>query len=239
MTDDDPWAFKQPRVIKAHCPECGTDRKAFVRGEHRVDSHDLSDGTSSRDTGMVLECCGCERVYFRRDVWFSEWESIGDDPLTGETILEGGTVVKYWPPASSRQRPRWLPTVHQADQALGDLLIEMYDALANDLRVLAAIGARTVLDRASEFLGVDPALTFAEKLNQFGADGKIGIDEEHILEVLVHAGNAAAHRAWKPSIEELNTMIDVLESFLHRSFVIGDGIKKLKASVPPRPKRSK
>jgi hypothetical protein len=34
-------------------------------------------------------------------------------------------------------------------------------------------------------------------------------------------------------------MMDVLESFLHRSFVIGDGIQRLKASVPPKPPRTK
>jgi len=30
--------------------------------------------------------------------------------------------------------------------------------------------------------------------------------------------------------------MDVVETFLHRAFILGDGIKKLKAAVPPRPK---
>jgi hypothetical protein len=47
---------------------------------------------------------------------------------------------------------------------LGDLLIEMYAALDADLRVLAAVGARTVFDRASEKFGVDPAESFAGNL---------------------------------------------------------------------------
>jgi len=29
-------------------------------------------------------------------------------------------------------------------------------------------------------------------------------------------------------------MMEVIESFLHRSFIVGHGIEKLKASVPPR-----
>jgi hypothetical protein len=153
--------------------------------------------------------------------------------------MEGGTETKYWPPASSRKKPHRLPTIHEADKALGDLLMEMYDALAGDLRVLSAIAARTVFDRASEFMGVDPSLPFSQKLDKLGGDGKIGIDEHNILEVLVDAGNAAAHRAWRPSVAELNTMIDVVESFLQRSFVLGDGITQLKASVPPKPQRSK
>lgn len=229
--------FDEARIIRGHCPACGPDRKAHVRGEHTVPKHHDSDGTSSRDTAMILECCGCERLYFRRDFWFSEWESVGEHPVTGEPTLEGGTETKYWPPASARKRPQWLPAIHEADHALGELLMEMYDALAGDLRVLAAVGARTVFERASDFLGVDSTLTFSEKLKKLGGDGKIGVDEHNTLEVLVDAGNAAAHRAWRPRADELNTMIDVVESFLQRSFVLGDGIKKLKASVPPKPSR--
>jgi hypothetical protein len=152
---------EETKIIKGHCPECGPNRKAYVRGEYSVPSHDDTDGTSARDTGMILECCGCETVYFRRDFWFSEWEQITEHPVTGEPMTEGGTDTKYWPPASSRKRPHWLSTIHEADQALGDLLMEMYDAVAADLRVLAAIGLRTVFDRASEFLGVDPGLPFS------------------------------------------------------------------------------
>ena len=29
-------------------------------------------------------------------------------------------------------------------------------------------------------------------------------------------------------------MMDLVEAFLHRSFIVGDGIKKLKAAVPAR-----
>lgn len=52
-------------------------------------------------------------------------------------------------------------------------------------------------------------------------------------------GSAAAHRAWRPQPDELNTMVDVVESFLHRSFIAGDGIAKLRASVPEKPRRKK
>ena len=120
---------------------------------------------------------------------------------------------------------------------LGNLLTEMYDALATDVRVLAAIAVRTAFDRASEKFGVDPGKSFKDKLDYLSCFGHIGYDEEHVLRVLVDAGSAAAHRAWRPSTDELHTMVDTLESFLHRSFVIGDGIKKLKAAVPPKPPR--
>lgn len=226
-------------IIRAHCPSCGSGRKAFIRAKHVVEYADAIDGSSATDTGMILECCGCERVYFRRDYWFSEWETIGDHPLSGQPIMEGGTETTYWPSVIARQRPKWLDMLRARDKSLGFLLDEMYAALDADLRVLAAIGARTAFDRASELLGVDPAINFKEKLESLGANGKISIDEESTLDTLVDAGSAAAHRAWRPQPDELNTMMDVMESFLHRSFIVGDGIAKLRASVPEKPRRKK
>ena len=230
----------EPKIIRGHCPNCGSGRKAYVRCEHVVHSTDEDDGISASDTGMVLECCGCERIYFRRDFWLSEWETIGNRPITGEPRLERGVETVYWPAPVSRQRPHWLEKIEEAERDLGKLLEEMYAALDNDLRVLAAIAARTVFDRASELLGVDPAMGFEEKLDKLSYDGKISFDEEKILQVLVDAGSAAAQdRGWRPKADALSTMVDVVESFLHRSFVLGDGIEKLKASVPTRPKRDK
>ena len=142
---------------------------------------------------MILECCGCERIYFRRDYWFSEWDTQGEHPITGEPTLELGVQTNYWSAPVTRKRPTWLGSVADADRVLGNLLDEMYSALDNDLRVLAAIAARTIFDRASELLGIDPAGTFKEKLNSLGANGKISIDEESTLEILVDAGSAASH----------------------------------------------
>jgi Domain of unknown function (DUF4145) len=108
----------------------------------------------------------------------------------------------------------------------------MYTALNNSLHVLAAIGARTLFDRSSELLGVAPDLIFAKKLDEPLNQGKVSKDERDTLDVLVDAGSAAAHRGWRPKPKDLNTMMDVVETFLHRSFILGDGIKKLKAAIP-------
>ena len=171
---------------------------------------------------MVLECCGCERIYFRKDFWLSEWE---------------GVETSYWPAPVRRQRPTWLEKIEASERNLGMLLDEMYTALNNDLRVLTAIAARTVLDRASQLLGVDPATDFKEKLRCLCADGRIGLDEKETLKLLVDAGSAAAHRGWRPTVDEIGTMVGVVETFIHRSFVLRGGIEKLGASLPARPKR--
>jgi len=225
------------KLIKGHCPNCGGGRNAYVRAEHVVRSHE-DDGTSATDTGMILECCGCERVYFRRDFWFSEWETIGEHPITGEPRLEGGVDTTYWPAPTARTLPPWIDKIKQADSDLGNLVREMYTALNNDLRVLAAIGARTAFDRSSDLLGVDSAATFKEKLDKLVELGKVSTEERGTLDVLVDAGNAAAHRGWIPQVRELNTMMDIVDAFLHRAFILGEGIRALKAIVPSKPRRT-
>lgn len=225
-----------PKVIKAHCPDCGAGRNAYVRGEHVAKWHDHDDGTSASHTGRILQCCGCERVFFRRDFWFSEWETRGEHPITGEPRMEGGVETTYWPAPVTRKPPKWIDDLEAADRTLGTLLSEMYSALNGDLRVLAAIGARTAFDRSSEILGVDPDLSFEKKLKELVTLGKVSHDERETLSVLIDAGSAAAHRGWRPKPDELNTMMDLVEAVLHRSFIVGDGIKKLKAAVPARPK---
>ena len=226
------------KIIKAHCPDCGGMRNAYVRGEHVTEGSDDDGVTSWSDTGRILECCGCSRIFFRRDFWFSEWDTEGEHPVTGEPRIERGVETTYWPAPATRKPPKWVSNIEEADRQLGKLLSEMYTALNNDLRVLAAIGARTVFDRSSELLGVDPELKFAQKLQRLFDQGNVRQDEHDTLRVLVDAGSAAAHRGWRPKPEELNTMMDVVETFLHRSFILGDAIKKLKAGIPPRPKSS-
>lgn len=70
--------------------------------------------------------------------------------------------------------------------------------------------------------------------------GKIGQDQKETLSVLTDAGSTAAHRAWKPSPEELDTMLAIIEVFFFHSFVLPSHGMKLKKGVPPKikPKKS-
>jgi hypothetical protein len=228
-----------PQIIKAHCPNCGPERNAYLRGKHVVHSSEINSPISSSDTGMILECCGCGKVFFRRDFWFSEWEYVEDNPYTGQPEKQGGVETTYWPAAVERKTPEWIDKVAKADKTLRKLLIEMYAALNSNLPVLAAIGARTAFDRSSELLQIEATLPFGKKLDELVAIGKIGKDEREILEALVDAGSAAAHRGWAPKAKELRTMMAIVEAFIYRAFILDDRLQKLKAAVPPKPTRKK
>jgi hypothetical protein len=180
----------------------------------------------------ILQCGGCKSIYFQEIYVFSEDYDYG---YQGE--ISYNERITYYPSPAKRSRPEWL---HRSiDNSLYDLLDETYNALNVDARVLAATGARTVFDRASELLGIDPALTFKEKLDLLHTNGHIGASERGNLDLLTDAGSAAAHRGWKPTINQLNTVMSIVEAFIYRAFVLDDEVKKLKSQIPPRQRREK
>lgn len=224
----------QDEIEKGECPTCRAARKSFVRGKRLKSWHDDNHPIYGSDTYFILECCGCETTFFRHDSHFSEEDDYGYHPQTGESVVVPTIRTTYWPPMERRSRPEWLHFAEHRDAVLGSLIQQLYIALDSGLTVLAAIGVRTAFDRATFVLGVDPNEPFEKKLKTLLHGGWIGETEKDILAALIDAGNAAAHRGWSPAGHQLDTMMAVLEAFLHRHFVLRDGASALQANTPKR-----
>jgi len=225
--------------IWAQCPDCCARRLAEVVGHHTKRESDDENGFWFQEEFRILRCRGCEAVYFQTDSVFSEDVDYVANQHTGELEGQLSHKIEHWPAPSKRTEPDWSGTLSVIDDDLADLFRDIYVAMNNDLRVLSAIGIRTAFDRASELLEVDPATTFAEKLARLVDIGKIGMSERDTLNILTDAGNAAAHRGWKPTPKELNTMMSIFEGFLHRNFVLVEEANRLKTGVPAKPIRKK
>jgi hypothetical protein len=223
--------------VKGHCTNCGPDRNADVLASHEEPWDDEDSGIWGRVTYRMLKCPACDKVYFQRAEIFSENSDHRLNRASGEWETYLPADITQWPAPVQRKRPTWLEDHSIEDGVLLSLLKELYAALDQDLRVIAAIGIRTVFDRVSELLQIDPNLSFAMKLNGMKTGGHIGSGEEEILKALTDAGSAAAHRGWKPKVSELATMMDIIESFIYRSLVLGHAAKALGSSVPSRPSR--
>lgn len=219
----------EKEIVWAECPNCARDTRATVEGAvRRPSTNALVPGA---DDYRLLECRGCGTIFYQHTITRTRFSPDGEAETSVRTV--------YFPRQLKRERPRWLgELLWWGDTILFDLLSSLYDAFDAGLNVLTAIGIRTAFDKATEVLGIDPSLRFDEKLDELLSLGHVGKSEYDVLKVLTEAGNAAAHRGWKPNDEQIRLMISVLESFIYRN-VIGSGeMKELAAKVPAKPPRS-
>lgn len=230
------------KAVKEHCPNCAGERNCEVHGSVNVpwtwsdeyDRHSVSGG----DEHFLLQCRGCDIVFYLRSSWHED-----DVEHWRDHAGEMQTAVRHtkfsYPTPERRIKPDWLTAIGKTDRQLNNILSEMYVAMDSKAFILTAVGLRTALDRATEVLGIDPAKTFSEKLSKLLTDGWIGTTERDVLEVVTNAGNAAAHRGWAPDEEEVGQLIDAMEAFLLRAFIVGNKVLDIKGSIPQKPKRKK
>lgn len=219
------------QVIRAHCNKCHGTKNSWVRASHTFGG---SDGPISwTHSYEVLQCCGCDALSVRHEHWFSEWDQMDYDE-SGQLIMIRGIKETYYPAPTVRAKPSWSDSIE--DDVLRDVLDELYSALNAGLSVLASVGARTLLDRAGYLLIGDPKGGFEGKLSALVTGGFISLQEKVTLDAVADAGNASAHRGYTPSAERLGHIVDIIENFLHRAFVLTRAAEDIRKSTPPRKK---
>jgi Domain of unknown function (DUF4145) len=219
-------------MIKAHCNNCGPHRSHTVlkRVERRWDDDEARiDGT---DRYLLLECRGCERITLRHDSWNS-YETDND----GHSIV---TIV-YYPPAISRKEPAWLdsadgPFFLEFDSTIRKLLKEIYSALHNDSRALAAMGIRALIEHIMiDRVGESGAI--GSNVDRFIQEGFVAPKSEALFrEHLIESGHAAMHRGYFPKPSDISALLDIAEGLIETIYVHPHRAKGQK--IPPRPKKN-
>ena len=224
--------------MKAHCPRCDGERVCDIHGQavrpwHWTDGRNSTDGS---DTHRLLECRGCETVFY----WKSSWDDNDFDydvNSAGETVMVAVVRTESYPaPDKKSLKPDWVWAIAKKDPQLEKILSEVYDAVERSSNILAATGLRTAFDRVVSYHAVDENLPLADKVKALKDRGFIGETEADILNTVVDAGNAAAHRAWNPTDEQLGQLLQSLENFIHRTVVVGEKVLEVKALIPGRSK---
>ena len=222
---------------KGHCPSCGPDKNASVLASKKRIQEGSYGLVSTTKHYRLLQCLACDSIYFQYESAFSDDWDIVRDPYTGEEKEILRSTIKHWPLPSVLPIPTWEDELN--DTELQDLLKETHGALDSGFLVLAAIGARTALDRALILKGANRAHGLARKLKELEKSGVITREEHQLLSVLTEAGNAAAHASWKPDLDELISLVRGVEIFIQRAFIQKIEVAKLKKGVPPRAQRQK
>lgn len=168
---------------------------------------------------------------FSKRTLFSEHVYEEVNPATGERRQVSPVDEEVYPSPTYRSLPKWFDDL--PDPTLQKILDETYKSLQSESNYLATFGSRTIIDRLI-VLTVGDQGNFPKGLQKLGDDGLISPHERQILKPVIDAGNAAAHRGWSPTSEEVSTILDTVEGLLHRVLVLPKMAEELEESVPSR-----
>lgn len=218
---------------KAICPRCVNEVRVDVL--HEESTHWAEDNVDGSDRYWILRCRGCDNVFFGHGSTFSEVTDHEYDYSTGEWHLVQPEEKTFYPRAIKRKKPDWYDWRFQSKfDGISSILTEVYTALDHGLLMLSAVGIRTVFDRISDALNIDPALPFNQKIEKLRSQQHITGRERDLLELLVDAGGAAIHAGWNPSMADLTTMMEIVEGTIHRSLILPKLADKIRATLPPK-----
>lgn len=220
-----------PKIERIFCNKCGT-----VTAHSMTTAENIEEGNrdwSAATMHQILLCSTCSTGTYRKRVWFSEWQD--PDPDADPSPVYDDT---YYPPRLKKALPIWH---NQLPDKLQEVLQEAYTALQHDLRYVSAVGCRTALDMAIvEKIG--DVGRFEDKVRKLAELKHISGDEKDLILAVSVSGDAAAHRGFKPGLEHLHTLFDIVEKLLHKFYIkpgeektLLEAARKFRAKVPPRP----
>lgn len=159
----------------------------------------------------------------QRTDWCSE-----DDPQ------DGPGPATCFPPRISRRKPAWIDRHDVADEYV-ELLDEVYVALHADSARLAMMGARALIDVVIR-RSVGDQDNFGKGLDALADKELVSNRDREIIKAAIDAGHASAHRGHKPSSNDVNVVIDIVERMIHAE-ILAEQAEALKKTTPQRKPR--
>ena len=108
------------------------------------------------------------------------------------------------------------------DSELVSLLKEIYEAVDSGQNRLAAMGIRALLEQVM-ILKVGDIRTFDQKLDKFQEQGYISLIQRDAMRATLDVGDASVHRGYKPTEQDLEIALDIVEGI----FAPSSGIRNL------------
>jgi hypothetical protein len=167
---------------------------------------------------MTVVCNGCNSISFCIASSCSEFR----DPETGKFDVS----YKYYPHRVEGKSPT--VDVRFLASHIREIYEETHSALLNDLRVLAAIGMRAIIEAVCKHKGYVSG-SLPSKINSLASDGLICKDNKDFLLTLKVMGDEGAHEVKAADSYELDAAFGIVEHLLRTVYVL----PKLAARMRP------
>jgi hypothetical protein len=131
----------------------------------------------------------------------------------------------------------WIDRLKNIDasggQNIAELLREIYSAVSTHSYRLATIGIRALLEHVMVHKVSDQG-SFAKNLDTMHESGVLSLSQRDSLSAILEAGHATMHRFFEPKQDEVETMLDIIETVLASLYIHPDRANRIADRVPPR-----
>lgn len=216
------------KTIKTHCYNCNNEtnqdilfndieigpREIVLRNDEGDDIKSVWEVVGN--LWYVTKCKGCDKINFKHT-------------LRSVPPFEKTDEIFYFPKKPIRNVPNWIVNI---PIKYIDILREVYIAVNEHLFTLALTGIRTLLDiYIVEKIG--DTGNFKQKINKLIESNIITRSKAKVLEATIDAGNASAHRGYKPDQKTLFQVLNIIENLLE-SEIIDRTSNEIKEKTPQR-----
>jgi len=219
---EEPTVSTADETIKITCRTCigkTKHHRLWILEEHSTDD---ADGVEWKAVYEVLQCLGCENISFRTQ--HSSDEEYDDE---GQWLVD----EEIYPSRDKGRQP--IDNYSALPEKDEQQYLETLLAVNNNIRGLAAIGIRSVIEAICIEEGTKKKNNIVASVGELVTRGKLSKDQSQWLLDTRIIGNEAAHDIKTPPRRILEAALTIVETLLTTMYVL----PTINANMKPKPPR--
>lgn len=172
-------------------------------------------------TYSMLQCMGCETVCL-----LEKYECTEDLDYNINAIVPRYSI--YPKPYTDREA---IGETYYLPKSIANIYKESITAFNASIPILTSIGLRAIIEGVCVNNNITKG-NLESKIDQLVTKNLITKRESKLLHINRYMGNASTHELAEPTIDELETGIDIVEGLLKNAYILPMKAKRMKTGIP-------